>query len=214
MRGCIFDLDGTLIDSLGDIAGALNHVLAERGMPVHAPDAYRAMIGEGAAELVRRALPPGRDGELEEVLAAYRARYRAHPIVETTVYDGIAEVLVSLEARGIPKAVVTNKPHAGAIQIVEALLGRYRWSAIIGERADVPRKPAPDMALAAADALGCAPGACWFGGDSAIDMKTAHDAGMVAIGCAWGFRGRDELEANGAVHVAESPCDLLRLLST
>jgi phosphoglycolate phosphatase len=212
-RAIVFDLDGTLIDSLSDIAGSLNCVLTEMGLPAHPIEAYRTMVGDGAAELVRRALPAEcREALHADVLARYKARYRTHLVVESRPYPGIEALLDALEERSIPKAVLTNKPHAAAVEIVERLLGRFRWADVLGQRDGVPPKPHPAGALAAARALGVAPEACWFLGDTGTDMRTAHNAGMIAVGCLWGFRGREELEANGARYVVGAPGDLLALI--
>lgn len=213
MNAVLFDLDGTLIDSLADIAGSLNHVLAERGLPTHSLERCRAMVGDGAAELVRRALPAElREALLPQVLAEYTARYRTHLVVESRPYHGIEALLDRLEARGVPKAVVTNKPHGPAVAIVERLLGRFRWGAIEGQRDGVPRKPDPAMAWSAARALGVPAQDCLFVGDSAIDVQTARRAGMIAVGVLWGFRDRAELEAHGAQYVIEHPRELVAIL--
>lgn len=149
-RAVLFDMDGTLIDSLSDIAASLNHVLTEAGLEPHPLEAYKTLVGEGAAELVRRAVPKELASMHAELLARYKARYRTHLIVESRPYDGIEELLAELEARGVPKAVVTNKPHAAAVEIVERLLGRFAWASVHGQRDGVPHKPHPAMALAAA----------------------------------------------------------------
>src|SRR5262245_28997092 len=213
MRAVLFDLDGTLIDSLSDIGGSLNHVLAEMGLPTHPIEGYKEMVGEGASELVRRALPADRRDALHaEVLARYRARYRTHLVVESRPYEGIEDVLAALEARGVAKAVITNKPHDPAVAIVERLLGRFRWDAIVGQRDGVPHKPDPTGALEIAAKLGALPRDCALVGDSRIDVETACSAGMLPIGCLWGFRDREELVRAGAVHVVAKPRELLALL--
>lgn len=212
MVAVLFDMDGTLIDSLGDIAASLDHVLAEAGLPTHPLAAYRTMVGDGASELVRRALPHDRLHLHDELLARYKARYRTHLIVETRPFDGIEGALAELERHDVPKAVLTNKPHAPAVEIVERLLGRYRWAAIEGQKDGVPHKPDPTMALGIARAIGVDPERCFFVGDTDTDMKTACNAGMIAIGCAWGLRGREELLANGARVVIEHPRELLPIV--
>lgn len=212
MPAVLFDMDGTLIDSLGDIAASLDHVLAEAGLPTHSLDAYRKMVGDGASELVRRALPRERQDLHAELLARYKARYRTHLIVETRPYDGIEEALAELERHDVPKAVITNKPHAPAVEIVERLLGRYRWAAIEGQKEGVPHKPDPTMALGIARAIGIEPAQCFYVGDTDTDMMTAIHAGMIAIGAAWGFRSREELLANGARWVIDHPRELLPIV--
>ena len=212
MRAVLFDMDGTLVDSLGDIAASLNHVLAEAGLPTHALAEYRFLVGDGASELVRRALPRDRQHLHAELLAAYKARYRTHLIVDTRPFDGIEDTLAELERHGVPKAVITNKPHAPAVEIVERLLGGFTWAAIEGQRDGIPHKPDPTGALAIARTLGVDPARCVFVGDTDTDMKTAVNAGMLPIGCAWGLRSREELIANGARHVIDHPRDLVALV--
>jgi phosphoglycolate phosphatase len=215
MTAVLFDLDGTLIDSLEDIAGALNDTLAELGLPTHAIDDVRKLVGYGAAELVRGALPDDRrDPAAEaEVLARYRARYRAHLVVRTRPYDGVEAMLEALEADGVPKAIVTNKPHDATLEITQRLLGRFRWDAVLGQQPGVPHKPDPSGALEIARRLGVDPGACFFVGDSDTDMRTSTNAGMIAVGCLWGFRGREELVRCGARHLVAHPRELLPLVT-
>jgi len=212
MRAVLFDMDGTLVDSLVDIASSLNHVLAEAGLPIHPLAAYRTLVGDGASELVRRALPPDRAHLHAELLDRYKARYRTHLIVETRPFDGIEDALALLERHDVPKAVITNKPHAPALEIVERLLGRYQWAAIEGQKDGIPHKPDPTAALSIARTIGIEPSRCVFVGDTDTDMKTAVNAGMIPIGCAWGLRSREELVANGARVVIEHPRELVPLV--
>ncbi len=214
MTAVLFDLDGTLIDSLADIAGALNHVLAEVGMPERSFEEYRMLVGGGAAELVRQALPEAhRDALSTDVLARFRQRYRAHLVILTKPYEGIESMLEALEERGIPKAIVTNKPHDAALEITERVLGRFRWAAILGQREGVPHKPNPEGALSIAAKLGIEPARCFFVGDTDTDMHTASNANMVAIGCLWGFRTRIELEESGARYLISHPKELPALIA-
>ena len=212
MHAFIFDLDGTLADTLRDIMDALNHVLAERGFPVHGPDAYRQLVGEGARQLVRDALPEPHRDRLDEVLAAYRLRYAEHLLVHSQPYPGIPELLSELQGRGAPLAVLSNKPHEPTVQIVRALFPDVRFAGVLGQRPEVPRKPDPAAARELCSALGCAPADVGFLGDTRIDMQTARAAGMTAIGVRWGFRDAAELLAHGAQHVIAHPSELLALL--
>jgi len=214
MKALIFDLDGTLADTLRDIMDAMNHALAARGLPVHGPDAYRSFVGEGASQLVRNALPPGRDELVPELLAAYRAHYLAHLIVHTQPYPGIPELLSELQARGLPLAVLSNKPHELTTRVVAALFPGVPFAGVLGQRPDHPRKPDPAGALELCSALGHAPGDIALVGDTRTDMQTALAAGMIAIGVRWGFRDAPELTAHGAHHLIARPADLLALFAT
>ncbi len=206
-RSVIFDLDGTLVDSLDDIAAALNHVLAAQGMPTHSRAAVEGFIGEGARVLVERAVPPGAD--VDATLAAFRARYAANLVVHTRAYDGVAPLLSELARRGVPTAVLSNKPHDLTVGVVGALFEGHRFVRVLGQREGVPRKPDPT----AANELGAALEApIAFVGDTPIDVATAKAAGMIAIGVAWGMR--DVALLRDADAVLQQPSELLAWLDS
>lgn len=212
-RAVIFDLDGTLVDSLGDIADAMNATLAARRFPGHPEDAYRAMIGDGVLALARRVLPVAvvTDALAREVVVEYRARYAQAMTARTRPYPGIEPLLDALTARGIALAVLSNKSHEATAPLVEASFpGRFAraW----GERVGMPRKPDPTAALALAGELGVPAGETLFVGDSAIDVETALRAGMGAVGVAWGFRGADELARAGAQVIVTEAAEILTLV--
>jgi phosphoglycolate phosphatase len=207
----LFDLDGTLVDSLEDIADAMNHALGELGHPPHALEAYRTLVGDGARELARRALPPEHTRDIEPVLARYKDRYHRHPITKSRAYPGIYELLTTLRERAIPLAVVTNKPHEAAVAIVDALFPSHTFRVVLGQRDGVPHKPDPAMPRAVLRELDLASSDAWFVGDTSTDMCTARNAGLVAIGVTWGFRARAELEAHGAHAIIDVPAALLEI---
>jgi phosphoglycolate phosphatase len=213
----LFDLDGTLLDTLRDLADSGNEVLAARGLPPHRLDDYRVYIGNGMVNLARDIFPPhlrpSGDDEVAAVLAEYRAAYSRNWRNTTAPYPGIPELLDSLAAARIPCGVVSNKAHDFTLDCVGAFLGGWSWGALVGHRDGRPRKPDPAGALEAADLLGVAPGDCLFVGDSDVDMKTARAAGMTALGVAWGFRPVSELRAAGAHAILESPAQLLDWLA-
>jgi phosphoglycolate phosphatase len=211
-RAALFDLDGTLLDSLHDIGEAMNHALALHGLPVHPLSAYRHFVGEGVGVLVTRALPTGREDAHTAVQASYKAFYAEHLLKHTRPYPGVLEVLSRLAGEGVKLAVLSNKPDAATRQLVAALLPDVPFGAVYGERAGVPRKPDPTAALGIAAELGVEPADCAFIGDTAVDMDTARAAGMYGVGVTWGFRGVEELQSHGARALAHTADELLQAL--
>jgi phosphoglycolate phosphatase len=209
-RGVIFDLDGTLADSLEDIASAMNRTLEAHGFPVHPVSAYRTFVGEGVRKLVERALPPGTEQVRDAFVAAYQADYAEHLLDATRLFPGIPEVLDGLQRAGVPVGVLSNKPDAPTRRLVDALCGRWQFGAVVGERPGIPRKPDPASALALADALGAPPESVAFVGDTSVDMLTARAASMRPVGVLWGFRPTEVL-ATGA-EAAGTGEELARLL--
>jgi phosphoglycolate phosphatase len=209
----LFDLDGTLVDSLADIAASVNHVLAELGHPVLDLDTIRGHVGDGARALVARSLPAGIEGDaVDAALVRYQARYRSHLVVHTRPFAGIEPLLAGLRAAGVRLGVVTNKPEGPARALVAHLFAAGTFDVVIGEGPLRPKKPSPEPALFAASALGAAPARTAFVGDSAVDVETGRAAGMTAIGVAWGLRPAEELVAAGADFVAADAFVLARRL--
>ena len=211
----IFDLDGTLLDTLDDIANAFNAVLEKRGFPVHPTDAYRHFVGDGPRVLTERALPEDRrDPEtIEACLADYLDHYRYNPQVSARPYPGISELLDELGRRNISMAVVSNKVQEAAVGSVSALLSGWRFSPVLGFREGVPKKPDPFMALAAAEKLDLSPERIAFVGDTGVDMQTAAAAGMIPVGVLWGFRTEEELRRSGARVLLSHPPRLLDVIA-
>ena len=196
----IFDLDGTLLDTLGDLHAATNHVLAQFEYPGRTIEEVCRFVGNGAERLIRLAVPEGEPWE--PVLAAFQTWYAAHCDILTRPYDGIGEVLTIL-GETYPLAVVSNKPDRAVKELAKiyfpTLFAR-------GESTDCPRKPAPDMVFKAMEALGA--DRCIYVGDSDVDIMTAKNAGMPCISVTWGFRGEDELRAAGAAYFCRHPSEL------
>jgi phosphoglycolate phosphatase len=209
LRAAIFDLDGTLVDSLADIAAAMNHSLAHHGLPTHPVADYRHYVGEGVMVLVRKATPADREELHASVLTSYRAFYAEHLFDQTTVFPGVPAVLSQLAADGLRLAVLSNKSDLFTKRLVEGLLPGVRFAAVYGERPGIPRKPDPTSALGIAAELGLPPGDCAFVGDTPVDMNTARNAGMYGIGVTWGFRSAEELQAHGARALATTADELL-----
>ncbi len=207
-RAILFDLDGTLADTLTDIADAVNAVLAENGLPTHPIENYRTFIGNGAKVLVRQASGIAEEERLEPLFRAFLAEYDRRCLDKVAPYDGVTQTLDALRAQGFLLGVVTNKPHAQAEKIVRHLFGD-RFGCVYGNQPDCyPRKPDPTVVTLAAASLGAETTACVFVGDSDVDVFTAHNAGIPCIGCAFGFRGEAELLQAGADAIVYSFTEL------
>jgi phosphoglycolate phosphatase len=213
-KAVIFDLDGTLLDTLGDLANSMNRVLERHGFPQHDRELYRQFVGDGMDVLVRRALPESRRGEqlVQACLLAMRTEYSVRWRETTRPYAGIPQLLDALGRRGLRMAVLSNKADDFTREMVAALLTPWSFDAVIGARPEVPKKPDPAMALAIARDLAIPPARILYVGDSGTDMRTAVSAGMFPVGALWGFRDAAELEANGAEVLISRPMELLELL--
>ena len=213
-HAALFDLDGTLLDSLRDIADATNRTLAAHGFPTHPQDAYRQFIGDGMTKLIARALPADRrEGPtLPTCVEYYRGDYGAHWNVHSRLYDGIPAMLDGLVARQIRLAILSNKPDEFVQQCVRQYLGDWRFDVIMGAGAGYPHKPDPAAALAIAGEMGTRPDRSVYLGDMEVDIATARAAGMLAVGAAWGFRTPAQLTAAGAQFALTDPLQLLEIV--
>lgn len=212
MHGALlFDLDGTLVESLPGIAASLNRALALHGLPCHGEAAVRGFIGDGARMLVTRAMNPSEVAlHFESVLRCFGEDYAVSWPHGTFVYSGIPALLADLRARGIPLAVLSNKPHVFTTEIVGKLFPRDTFAAVLGNREGLPHKPDPAGALEIASMLGVLPENCVLVGDSTMDLETAHNAGMASIAVTWGYQNRERLlGANQIVDDLEALAGLL-----
>lgn len=209
VRAIVFDLDGTLVDSLADIITHLNAALADHGLPERARHEISDWVGHGAEQLVLHAVP--RQDLVTPVLATFRARYRARPVIDARVYDGLADVLDALAPR-YPLAVLSNKPHELTVDVCGALLSRWPFAAIHGHHPDRPRKPDPRALHAVTDELGIDARTCVLVGDSEVDIATARAAGAASIAVSWGLRPLALLVEAAPDHLVRSTHELANLL--
>ncbi len=209
-KAVLFDLDGTLINSLEDFAESANEALINHGFKAHPKDAYKKFVGNGVRNLIKNAAPDGTDDSIiDNILHDYRIIYNNNYVNKTRVYDGICEMLESLKKAGIKMGVCSNKPHKPTNEIVEKLLGTKYFDVVFGEREGVPRKPHPASLIEAAQILGVAPEQTIYVGDIGGDMESANRAGMLATGVLWGFRDKDELIECGGKILLASPSELV-----
>ncbi len=210
-KAVLFDLDGTLLDTLEDIAGSMNAVLERRDFPPFTVEGYKSLVGDGIDEMVRRACAPAPvpDKDVRTIINEFREEYDRRWRLHSRPYPGISELLEALIRRGIRLAVLSNKAHAYTERMVLELLPDFHFDSIRGATPDVPLKPDPSAALMIAEALRTAPSGFIFLGDTKIDMRTARAAGMTPVGALWGFRGAEELLENGAARLISAPLELL-----
>ena len=207
----IFDLDGTLLDTLGDLAAATNYALRQHGMPEHSIDDVRRFVGNGVRKLMERAIPDGaHNPDFEATFATFRQYYMQHSLDTTQPYEGISETLAALKARGCRLAVVSNKMMAATQELCQHFFPDTIEVAIgENEAAGIRKKPAPDTVFAALDVLGEGKGNAVYVGDSDVDIQTAANAGLPCISVLWGFRDKAFLTENGAKTFISTPSELL-----
>ncbi len=214
VEAIIFDLDGTLLDTIDDLTDSMNQVLSRFGFSGHDREAYKYFVGDGIGALVRRALPPeNRDEEMvARCVEAMREEYSLRWDKKTHPYSGIPELLDALFQRGLSMAILSNKPHDSCQMVVAKLLPKWPFQIVLGARPSVPKKPDPAAALEIAERMHLTPGQFLYLGDTGTDMKTAVNAGMFPVGALWGFRTAQELMADGARALVEQPLDFLQYL--
>lgn len=206
--GILWDLDGTLLDTLEDLASATNAAMVHFGFPLRTTEEVRRFVGNGAKRLLEQAVPAGISNEkVEEVLHWFQAYYAGHCQNQTRPYDGVLQALEELKALGYPMAVVSNKPDSAVKVLAQQYFpGLYAR----GESEDCPRKPAPDMVHKAMDALGVT--GCIYVGDSEVDVLTAKNAGVPCLSVLWGFRDKEDMLAAGGAHFCAEPARLVQIL--
>ena len=204
----IFDLDGTLLDTLSDLAASVNHALRTHGLPEHSIDDVRRFVGNGVRRLMERAIPEGAaNPAFEAAFATFRKYYMEHSLDTTRPYDGIPELIHELKKRGCRMAVVSNKMMAATQELVHHFFPEIEVAIGEDEAAGIRKKPAPDTVFVALKQLG--EGSAVYVGDSDVDLATARNSGLPCISVLWGFRDRDFLLAHGATTFVEQPLDIL-----
>ncbi len=213
-KAFLFDLDGTLLNTISDISNSVNRVLSRHDFSVHSTDAYRYFIGDGALTLIERALPEEYRNEdiIQKCHEEFNHDYRKNWNIKTSVYDGIADMLDVLCARGIRLSILSNKPHEFTLMCAKAYLRKWPFEIIFGHQEKIPKKPDPAGALLISKKMKISPSEFIFLGDSGIDMKTAWAAGMFPAAALWGFRTKDELKENGAKALLNHPMEILSFL--
>lgn len=205
----IFDLDGTLLSTLGDLAASCNYALRTNGMPERTIDEVRVFVGNGVKKLMERAVPNGEDNPaFEKTYSDFRKHYMEHNLDTTKPYDGVMDLLKELNSRGKKVAVVSNKFYAATQELCRHFFGNLVQVAI-GEREDIRKKPAPDTVIEAMRQLGVTTEGTVYIGDSDVDIETARNSGMPCISVLWGFRDRDFLLQHGATTLVDTPADIL-----
>lgn len=208
----IFDLDGTLLDSIEDIASSMNKVLESLQLPTHKIEDYKHFVGGGVDILVENALNNQSKEIKDEVIKRFKIEYDGKLHSKTLPYDGIYELLDELKKLDINLAVLSNKPHEFTVSYVNHFFKNYNFKEIHGQKKDVPKKPDPKAAL---DIVKCLDSSCentYFIGDTKIDMQTAKSANMKAIGVLWGFRDEKELRENGADFIVKEPLEIINII--
>ena len=209
----VFDLDGTLLDTIGDLAEACNYMLSLRGLGLHTREEYAKMVGNGILNLVKRALPEDRrtDDYVADARLDFLDYYTSHIDCYTHPYDGIREVLHTLQDEGWCLAVASNKFDEGTQKLVHTIFPDIRFNAIYGNREGFPLKPDAALLQLIMEECNASADTTIMIGDSGVDIQTAKNAGVRSIGCSWGFRPRTELENHHADFIADTPEDLLRI---
>ncbi len=208
----IFDLDGTLLNTLDDLADSVNYALHSLGYPERTVDEVRMMVGNSVIYLIEKALPEGTDkARFDRCLSIFEAHYKENMRNKTAPYNLVMQMLSDVKASGYKMAVVSNKPDVFTKELVSELFGEYIPLAI-GRSDDMPRKPAPDMVLYAIKQLGSDKSTTVYVGDSEVDVVTSKNAGLPCVGCLWGFRDRETLENEGADYLISSPSELVETL--
>ena len=213
IKAVLFDLDGTLVNSLCDLACSTNYALKKFGFVTHETECFKYFVGDGMPKLIERALPEDKREEkyIKEVLSVFMEHYKEHYCDQTKAYEGICEAVDAVLSMGLKIAVVSNKIQNMAETVTNKIFG-CRFSVICGKREGYPAKPDPTLTLEVINEMGVKPSECLFIGDSGMDMAVAKNANCVSLGVLWGFRSEDELIDNGADFIIKEPSEITRII--
>lgn len=214
-KAAIFDMDGTLVDTLEDLCDSVNDMLAIYKFPQRTIEEVKNFVGNGAKKLLERALPEDKNSDknfLENALATYDKCYSQNLLKKSKPYEGIMDFLKNLQSKKIPLGICTNKQNFAAQIIAEKILSPIKFEKVIGDEKGKPRKPNPTRALEIAKSFGVAPAEVAYFGDTAVDMNTANNAGFLAVGVTWGFRPEGELKESGAKIIVHHPHEILKFI--
>ena len=214
IKAVLFDLDGTLVNSLADLADSVNFTLQEFGFATHENEKFKYFIGDGMQKLIERVLPDDKkdNDSIKQVLSAFMCRYREHFADKTVAYDGIYELVNSLDKMNLKLAIVSNKAQDMAVEVTNKVLSGLNFDIICGKREGYPTKPDPTLTLEIINELGVKPSECIFIGDSGMDMAVAKNAKVIGIGVLWGFRTEAELLENGADYIVNNPNEIAEII--
>lgn len=211
----IFDLDGTLINSIYDLGDAVNNVLSRNGYKTHGLEKFYYFVGNGTTKLVERAVPQGTsEDEIDKLHKQFLTEYDEHCLDKTDCYDGVKEMLSQLEQRGVLYAVASNKTDAFTKKIVKKLMGDKNFFDVVGALEGVPKKPSPEIVFNIMNKAKLSPQEVIYVGDSDVDVVTGHNAGLEVCGCEWGFRGKEELLNAGCDYLLSKPDDLIEIINS
>ena len=210
----IFDLDGTLLNTIADLASSTNHALLQLGIGAHPLESFPTFVGNGIRKLFERALPVTlRTPEMvERVREFFMPYYDAHNADATSIYPGISELLSQLQEKGVKVAVASNKYQSATEKLMQHYFPEIQFASVLGQREGIPVKPDKGIVLDTLQAAGVSPEETLYVGDSGVDMQTAHNGGVESVGVTWGFRPLSELQQNGAEHIINRPEELMNLL--
>ena len=214
-KAAIFDMDGTLVDTLADLHESVNEMLAHYNSPLRTIEEVRNFVGNGARKLMLRSLPADKladENFIDEVLKFYDGCYARNCLKKCKPYPGIMELLAALENKKIPLGICTNKQHFAAVDIAANILAPIKFGAVSGDAPGLPRKPDPTRALEIAEKFSVAPAQVAYFGDTAVDIKTALNAGFLPVGVTWGFRSRSELVDSGAEIIIDYPTEIFNVI--